>query len=624
VAAAAIVLSVSLVACGLSHRARQIPKLIVLGVDGMDPAFVERHWSSLPNLARLRDQGHFGRLGTTTPPQSPVAWSSFITGLEPAEHGIFDFVHRDAQTLQPFSSMSRTEEPRWSLPLGPYRLPLSSSRVISLRHGTPFWQLLSQRDIPVTIVRMPTNYPPVAVGHALSGMGTPDLRGTLGTFSFYTDDPEELSRSVAGGRIIKVRLEGGHGVLQVEGPPNTLRKDHAFASANLLVDVDPEYPVARLQMGDEVKVIREGEWSEWIIGDFSLIPYLSSVSGIFRVYVKRLHPWFELYVSAINVDPVSPALPVAAPSDWGRTIAREIGRFSTMGTPEDTSALRQHVFTLQEFRSQTRLVFEEERGLLRYSLRHFAGGLLFFYFSSIDQNSHMLWGRHESELLEVYRAVDECISEVRAQFPATELIVLSDHGFTTFDRAVHLNTWLTDRGFLTLNRPPGDDTSLGSVNWQSTEAYALGLNGLYINRKGREQHGIVAPGEQSRGILASLSKQLLAWRDPVNGRQVVQAVYAVNPTTQTAAVAPDLIVGYSPGYRASWQTGLGETPVEEIEDNNDAWIGDHCINPAAVPGVLFTSSRVNAANPKIPDVTASILKFFSVSQPSGASGHSFF
>jgi predicted AlkP superfamily phosphohydrolase/phosphomutase len=624
VAAAAIVLSVSLVACGLSHRARQIPKLIVLGVDGMDPAFVERHWSSLPNLARVRDQGHFGRLGTTTPPQSPVAWSSFITGLEPAEHGIFDFVHRDAQTLQPFSSMSRTEEPRWSLPLGPYLLPLSSSRVISLRHGTPFWQLLSQRDIPVTIVRMPTNYPPVAVGHALSGMGTPDLRGTLGTFSFYTDDPEELSRPVAGGRIIKVRLEGGHGVLQVEGPPNTLRKDHAFASANLLVDVDPEYPVARLQMGDEVKVIREGEWSEWIIGDFSLIPYLSSVSGIFRVYVKRLHPWFELYVSAINVDPVSPALPVAAPSDWGRTIAREIGRFSTMGTPEDTSALRQHVFTLQEFRSQTRLVFEEERGLLRYSLRHFAGGLLFFYFSSIDQNSHMLWGRHESELLEVYRAVDECISEVRAQFPATELIVLSDHGFTTFDRAVHLNTWLTDRGFLTLNRPPGDDTSLGSVNWQSTEAYALGLNGLYINRKGREQHGIVAPGEQSRGILASLSKQLLAWRDPVNGRQVVQAVYAVNPTTQTAAVAPDLIVGYSPGYRASWQTGLGETPVEEIEDNNDAWIGDHCINPAAVPGVLFTSSRVNAANPKIPDVTASILKFFSVSQPSGASGHSFF
>jgi predicted AlkP superfamily phosphohydrolase/phosphomutase len=618
------VLSVSLVACGFLHRARQSPNLIVLGVDAMDPNFVERHWKSLPNLARLRDHGHFGRLGTTTPPQSPVAWSTFITGLEPAEHGIFDFVHRDPQTLQPFSSMSRTEEPRWTLPLGPYLLPLSGSRVISLRHGTPFWQVLSDHGIPVTVLRMPTNYPPVPAGRALSGMGTPDLRGTLGTFSFYTDDPEELSRSVAGGRIIKVRLEGGHGVLQVEGPPNALRKDHAFAAANLVVDVDRDYPVARLQMGDDLAVIREGEWSEWMQADFQLIPHLSSVSGIFRVFAKQLHPRFELYVSAINIDPVSPALPIAAPSAWGRTITGEIGPFFTMGTPEDTSALRQHVFTPPEFRAQTRLVFEEERSLLRYSLRHFAGGLLFFYFSSIDQNSHILWGRHESELLEVYRAVDECIGEVRMRFPATELIVLSDHGFTTFDRAVHLNTWLTHRGFLTLKRPPGNDTSLGSVDWSSTEAYALGLNGLYINRKGREQHGIVASGEQSRGILANLREQLLAWRDPVNRRQIVQVIYEVKPTEQTAAVAPDLIVGYSAGYRASWQTGLGETPAEEIEDNNDAWIGDHCMNPAAVPGVLFTSSKVTAHNPRIPDVTASILKFFNLPQPSGASGHSFY
>ncbi len=622
--AATIVLSISLVACSFLHHARQSPSLIVLGVDGMDPGFVERHWNSLPNLASLRDRGHFGRLGTTTPPQSPVAWSTFITGLEPAEHGIFDFVHRDPQTLQPFSSMSRTEEPRWTLPLGPYIFPLSGSRVISLRHGTPFWQLLSEHGIPVSVLRMPTNYPPVPAGRALSGMGTPDLRGTLGTFSFYTDDPEELSRSVPGGRIIKVDLEGGHGVLQVEGPPNALRKDHSFTSVNLLVDVDRDYPIARLQLERDLAVIREGEWSEWMVADFSLIPHLSSVSGIFRVFAKQLHPRFELYVSAINIDPVSPALPVAAPSGWGRTIAREIGRFSTMGTPEDTSALRQHVFTLPEFGAQTRLVFDEERSLLRYSLRHFAGGLLFFYFSSIDQNSHMLWGRHEPELLEVYRAVDECIGEVKRQFPTTELIVLSDHGFTTFDRAVHLNTWLSHRGFLTLNRPPGDDTSLGSVDWSSTEAYGLGLNGLYLNRKGREQHGVVAAGEQSRAIVANLREQLLAWRDPVNGRQVVDAVYEVNPTAQSAGVAPDLIVGYSPGYRASWQTALGETPAEEIEDNNDAWIGDHCINPAEVPGVLFATSRINARNPKILDVTASILKFFSVPKPSSASGNSFY
>ncbi len=622
-------LSVSLTACSFLHRARQSPELIVLGVDGMDPGFVERHWNSLPNLASLRDQGHFSRLGTTTPPQSPVAWSTFITGLEPAEHGIFDFVHRDPQTLQPFSSMSRTVDPRWTLPLGPYLLPLSRSRVISLRHGTPFWQLLSEHGIPVSVLRMPTNYPPVAAGHALAGMGTPDLRGTLGTFSFYTDDPEELSRSVPGGRIIKISLEDGHGVLEVEGPPNTLRKDHAFTSANLLVDVDRDHPVARLQMGDEMAILREGEWSEWMVADFPLIPHLSSVHGIFRVFAKQLHPRFELYVSAVNIDPISPALPIAAPPNWCRTVARATGRFFTMGIPEDTSALRQQIFTLPEFRAQARLVFEDERRLLRYSLRHFSGGLLFFYFSSIDQNSHMLWKQHESELLDVYRAIDDCIGEVRRAFPTVELIVLSDHGFTTFERSVNLNTWLMHRGFLTLNGPRGDDTSLGSVSltsvdWSSTEAYALGLNGLYLNRKGREAHGLVASGEQSRATEENLREQLLAWRDPVNGRRVVGAVYKVNATSQNAAVAPDLIVGYSPGYRASWQTGLGETPVEEIEDNHDAWIGDHCVNPADVPGVLFTSSRINARNPKILDVTASILKFFRVPRPSSATGHSFY
>ncbi len=576
----------------------------------MDPGFVERHWSALPNLARLRSEGQFSRLGTTTPPQSPVAWSTFITGLEPAQHGMFDFVHRDPRTLQPFSSMSRTEEPRWTLPIGPYLLPLSGSRVISLRRGTPFWQSLHDRGIPVTVLRMPTNYPPVAAGTALSGMGTPDLRGTLGTFSFYTDDPEELSRSVSGGRIVKVHLDAGHAVLPVEGSPNPLRKDQPYTSVNLTVDVDHDAAVARFSLGDEAAILREGEWSDWMTAKFPLIPHVSSVHGMFRIFAKELHPGFQLYLSPVNIDPVSPALPIAAPSNWARTVARETGRFTTLGIGEDTSALRQQVFNLTEFRSQTRLVFEEERNLLRYSLRHFTSGLLFFYFSSIDQNSHMLWGRHEPELLEVYREIDECIGEVRRASPSAQLIVLSDHGFTTFDRAVHLNTWLKDRGFLALTGQPGDDTNLTSVDWPSTEAYAIGLNGLYLNRKGREAHGVIAPGEQSHALIANLREQLLAWRDPSNGRQIVESVYEERPSQQNAEVAPDLIIGYGRGYRASWQTALGGTAPQEIEDNTDAWIADHCINPADVPGVLFTSCPMKFNHPRLQDVTALILKFF--------------
>ena len=234
--------------CGLP-RHPHTPNLIVLGVDGMDPGFIERHWHDLPNLNRLRAEGTFQKLGTTTPPQSPVAWSTFITGLDPAGDGLFDFVHRDPRTLEPFSSMSRNEPPRFSLALGSYVLPLSSSHVVSLRHGVPFWKLISDRGIPVSVIRMPTNYPPVQAGHAISGMGTPDLRGTLGTFTFYTDDPEELSRDVSGGRIVKVNLQQGHAMLRLEGPPNALRKDHAYATANLTVNIDRDRPVIRLQCG---------------------------------------------------------------------------------------------------------------------------------------------------------------------------------------------------------------------------------------------------------------------------------------------------------------------------------------------------------------------------------------
>jgi len=376
------------------------------------------------------------------------------------------------------------------------------------------------------------------------------------------------------------------------------------------VDVDAVNPVARIRAGDEAAIIAQGEWSGWMTVDFPLIPHLVWTRGMFRVFAKELHPRFELYVAPLNIDPESPALPVAQPASFGREASRTIGRYYTLGIPEDTSALRQDVFSLPEFLAQARLVFEDEHRLLRYALSTFDRGLLFFYFSSIDQNSHILWGRHEAELLDVYRAVDRCVGEVIDRAPAADLIVLSDHGFAPFNRAVHLNAWLRNRGLLALHGPPGDETTLADLDWSATQAYALGLNGLYLNLHGREPHGIVAPGPQSAALIASLRAQLLAFRDPANGHPVVEAVYESKPAKENAAAAPDLIVGYSPGYRGSWQTGLGAVPALEIEDNNDAWIGDHCMDPAAVPGVLFTSRPMRLDHPRLEDVTRLVLKLF--------------
>ncbi|MGA2274186.1 MAG: alkaline phosphatase family protein [Bryobacteraceae bacterium] len=568
----------------------QYKRVIVIGVDGMDPKFVERHWADLPNLARLRQRGSYSHLQTTDPPQSPVAWSTFITGLDPGEHGIFDFVHRDPVTLEPYLSTDRTLGPRFTLHLGPWQLPLSRSRVISLRKGRAFWEYLSDRGVPVSIVRIPANYPPSAAGRELAGMGTPDLRGTEGTFSYYTDDPAETSHEVPGGLIRKVEVKGGHVELRIEGPPNTLRRDHTYATVRLNVDVDPDRPYARLQVGEEMAIVRQGEWSGWLPAGFSLLPHIASARGMFRVFAKQLHPGLELYVSPVNVDPEEPALPISTPGSYARDVAASMGRWSTLGIPEDTSALRQGVFDLPEFLSQSRLVLGDERRLLDDSLRRFAGGLLFFYFSVVDQNSHVLWGRHDAELLDVYRAVDASIGEVTRRQPGAELMVMSDHGFAAFDRAVNLNTWLVSRGL-------------------QTKAYALGLNGLYFRDKEVEQ---------------DVRQQLLDLRDPVNGRRMIASATETNPPPENRSIAPDLIVGYSAGYRASWQTALGEAPAGLVVDNDDAWIADHCIDPSEVPAVLFTTRPIRAKAPKLKDLPVSLLGLFGVARPAQMTGRSVF
>jgi predicted AlkP superfamily phosphohydrolase/phosphomutase len=588
----------------------------------MDPQFVERHWSALPNLARLRRKGDFKALKTTTPPQSPVAWSTFITGMDPEGHGIYDFVHRDPATYLPRSSISKTLEPRYTLPLGPFRLPVSKGQVLALRRGKAFWQILADYNVPVTVIRMPTNYPPVKAGRATAGMGTPDLRGTTGTFTFYTDDLAEIPRSVTGGNIVRVPRFRGRTVLPIEGPTNPLRKDHLTSSADLIVDVDPQTPVARLALGDTLTVLQQGEWSGWLRARFPLISRLASTRGMVRVYAKQLHPQFQMYVSPINVDPEEPELPFSMPAGYSREVVRAIGSFGTLGFAEDTSAFRDGIFSLREYLAQSRLVGEDEHKVLRYALSQFDEGLLFVYLSSIDQDSHMLWAKHEPELLDTYRAMDAAIGEVIDNAGGAEVIVMSDHGFTSFDRALNLNTWLWKNGYLALESGLGQEGApMARVDWSHTKAYAVGLNSVYLNLAGREEHGIVTPGAEQQAILQKLQNELLALRD--GAHVVIRSVSA----PQRSDGAPDLIIGYARSYRVAWRselvldaqelerTGITEfrfAPGPILEDNKDAWLGDHCINAADVPGVLFAGRKILVEDPELKDLPVSILQMFGI------------
>lgn len=600
-------------------------KVIVLGIDGMDPGFLERHWDSLPNLKHLRNTGSFECLGTTIPPQSPVAWASFITGLDPGGTGIFDFVHRDPSTMQPFSSMAGISPSSHTLAIGPYLLPLSEGHVVRYLRGEAFWQFLDHADVPATILRMPDNFPPIeSRSQTLSGMGTPDMGGTFGTFTFFTNDPLATAEDVSGGRIVPVRLDQtNRAELTIPGLENNLRKDHAVSIVRMIVHRDPSNPVALFEVGTQQILLKQGEWSQWIRVKFPIIPGLKTAAGMFRIFAKELQPGFAIYVSPVNIDPFAPELPISTPRHYSRELAEAIGPFYTQGIPEDTAALRQGIFTRDEFLDQTGSVAEEQFRMLEHALRNFTGGVVFLHFSVVDQNSHVLWGTYDDDLLKTYERVDLEVGRVVHMQPDATLIVMSDHGFAAFNRAINLNTWLYEQGFLALRSPTdlGPDPLFAHVDWSHTKAYSLGLNALYINLAGRERNGIVSPVDRLH-VEDEISARLKELRDPQGNAPVVSSVYRSQDVYHGSQVssAPDIVVGWARGYRSSWQTALGAVPPNVIQDNQDEWRADHCIDPKLVPGVLLTNRKVTDAHPWLGDVTVTLLHQFGIAPGPGMRG----
>ncbi len=610
--ACATLLALLVASCG-HHPAANLPRVIILGIDGMDPHFVETHWGDLPNLDRLRREGEFKRLSTTMPPQSPVAWATFITGGDPTDHGIYDFVHRNPLTLAPFSSMGETVPSHHAVPLGAFQIPLSSPEIRTFLRGRAFWESLTEHGIPVTILRMPMDYPPLdSGGEFLSGMGVPDMEGTFGTFSFYTDDPAGSTHDVPGGRIISTRVENGRALLRISGPPNSFRRDGAFAAVDMAVDLDAGSPVARFTVGRQSFILRQGEWSDWVQTEFPLIPGLKSAYGMFRVYARQLAPGFEVYVSPVNVDPQRPEVRISAPASYSRQLANAAGLYYTQGMPQDTAALREHVFDRKEYLIQSRMVSREHIALLKEAVKEFRGGLLFFHFFGVDQDSHMLWGKFDRDLLETYRLVDDAVGWVRDREKTATLIVMSDHGFASFDRAVNLNTWLLSEGFLRLRQPLTEvqhDLD-ANVDWAGTRVYSLGLNALYLNLKGREGHGLVARNDAAE-LARQVADRLSAFRDPDTGRPVVTAVWRPHPEFEgDIEYAPDLVAGFAAGYRASWDGALGAIGHSIVEENRDEWIGDHCMDPRWVPGVLLETRKSRVADPGLKDLSTSIPALF--------------
>jgi len=621
-------------------------KVIILGLDGMDPHLM-KIWMKqgiLPNFQQLRSEGDFRPLRTSIPPQSPVAWSNFITGTNPGGHAIFDFIHRHPENYIPYLSTSVTEEAKRAIKIGNYVLPLSGGEVKLLRKGRAFWQILEDYDIPATIFKMPSNFPPAKTKQkTISGMGTPDILGTYGIFNYYTDEPAELKEDIGGGRIHEVYVIGNRVEARLSGPINTFKKGRTESSIDFKVFIDPVNPIAKIVIQDHEFILKEGEWSDWKKVHFNMIPS-QSVSGICMFYLKQVRPNFKLYISPINIDPGKAALPISTPEDYSEELERKFGPFYTKGLPADTKALDHGVLDDGEFLAQDDFVLNERMEMFDYELSKFDSGLLFYYVSSTDQRQHMFWrlidknhpsydpalaSKYGDTIKNIYIEMDKLLAKTLEKVDQdTILMVMSDHGFTPYHRSFNLNTWLKENGYIKLINEwkQGQEEFFLNTDWSRTKAYALGLNGLYINQKAREREGIVNPGEEKEALTREIAQKLEKVTDPKTGERAILRAYVTKDVYQGPYVkeAPEIIIGYNRGYRSSWASPLGRIPKNIFEDNTEKWSGDHCMDQEIIPGILFTNRKIKAKSSALYDLTPTILKIFGIEKPKDMIGNPIF
>ena len=619
--------------------------VIVLGIDGMDPNLLQQFVDKgvMPNFQKLMNEGSFSPLGTSMPPQSPVAWSNFITGLNPGGHGVFDFIHRDPSDYLPEFSSADIAAPEKTLRIGRLVIPLSEGKTDLLRQGEAFWQMLERDQVPYLVFRIPANFPPAeSKGVSVAGMGAPDLLGSYGTFSFYTDDPTLMSLEVSGGEIYPVRATSARVEAELIGPPNSMFVDTPTMTRKFTVDLDRENRTARITVGKQVILLAEGEWSDWVVVEFDVLP-LNKVTGITRFFMKKIDPYFQLYATPININPAKPALPIDSDGMFSKYLYDKIGYYYTQGMAEDTKAFEWGILSDAEFVDQTEIVLQERLKMMDAILTDYDGGFLFFYFSTVDLSCHMLWrnmdpnhpGHSQSDpalggrIEELYIKMDDVLGEVRERVPEdATIIVMSDHGFAPFYKKFNVNTWLYENDFLTLRKPKeiGRHPIFRNVFWRRTKAYGMGINGLYVNLRGREGQGTVKQGEEYEALLDEISEKLLAYRDPDTGEAVIKTVYRASEIYDGAAMAksPDLIIGYYSGYRCSDDSALGSLSKTVLTPNMDRWSGDHCMALDEVPGILVSNRQLMAEDPRLIDLTTTILSLYNIEAPANLKGRALF
>jgi predicted AlkP superfamily phosphohydrolase/phosphomutase len=619
---------------GNPYRRAIAPRVVVLGLDGLDPGLAMKlmREGRLPNFQKLAEKGVFRPLDTSNPSISPVAWSTFSTGVDASRHAIYDFLTRDPCTYGPLLSSTDIQSAKRVVNIGRYVVPLSKPRIKLLQKSQAFWKLLGDRHIFSIVQRVPITFPPVPFrGLLLSGMCVPDLRGSQGTFSFFSTRQDARGHAVhTGGEQTVLRRQGDRIRTRIVGPENGMLRSGGRMTLPMTITVAGDRRGVRIEIeGSEPFDLPLRSYSPWIRLVFRAGLGVK-VHGIARFHLNRVEPEVELYMTPIHIDPEHPAMPISHPQIYSVYLAKKQGPFATLGLAEDTWALNERVIDEKTFLDQALAIYEERERMFLDALAQTKKGLLTTVFDTTDRVQHMFYryldpthpanaGKDTTEwadaIPKLYERVDALLGRVWPEIerPDTVFMVISDHGFTNFRRGVNLNSWLKENGYLALQ--PGHETSgdwFEHVDWSRTRAFSLGLTGMFVNRKGREASGIVNEGAEYRSLVAELAQRLEALVDPQSGRRAIRKVRATWECFDGPyrLDAPDLLIGYEGGFRNSWECATGAVTANVFTDNTRSWSGDHCVDPDVVPGVFFCNRRIASERPRLVDVPLSIVELF--------------
>jgi len=618
-------------------------RVIVIGFDGMDYNRVKRFIAEgkpLPNFQKLEAEGTFAPLWSTQPPISPVAWSTFATGVNPGKHNIFDFLCTDRNTYMPKLAGSDILPPKRILNIGKYEIPISKAKFELKRKSKAFWTIVGSKGIFSSVLRVPFTFPPEKFnGLMLAGLGTPDLRGTQGSFSFYSDDVGEAS-DISEGVFEPLTKTGSSFSGKLKGPANPFTKGHAPLELPFTLDVNYTDKSAVLKIDKESKRINVGQITEWLQVNFKI--GFIKISGLVQIVLEEATEGkpIRLYFSPINVDPDSPSMPVSHPKIFSVYLSKLLGHFATLGMAEDTWALNEGVLSEEAFIQQVYGVQKERENVFFDTFKKYKSGLIVQVFEATDRIQHMFWRylqdaqspaahlstdpKIQNAVYHCYKAMDDFLATLFTKMKKDDLLmIVSDHGFERFNREFHLNTWLHQEGYIVLKE--GKKTSgkwYADVDWSKSRAYGQGLNGVFINLKDREKYGIVKPGKEEQALKNEIKEKLMKVVDPETGIAPVKLAFNREEIYKGPYLpnAPDVVVGYTVSYRVSWESAVNLIGEKLFSDNVRYWSADHAFTQDAVPGIFFSNRKINTKNPRLEDISPTILRAFGIMPPAFIEG----